>query len=172
MDFDKIVSISGKSGLYEIVNARANGVIAKSLKDGKTFFAPMRTHEYSLLDNISIYTDDDSEPLRSVFKSLRELVKTEPIPETKSDEDALRKYFRKVLPSYDEDQVYLSDIKKVYKWFVILEPHELDYNEPEKKEENVLDKVGGKQNQSASSSSQKAQKAAPKRAPKFNSKKS
>lgn len=172
MDFDKIVSISGKSGLYEVVNARANGVIAKSLNDGKTFFAPMRTHEYSLLDNISIYTDEDSEPLRNVFKALRELVKTEPAPDIKSDEDKLRKHFRKVLPSYDEEQVYLSDIKKVYKWFVLLEPFELDYNEPEKKEENVLDKVGGNQNKKSSGGSQKAKKSAPKRAPKFNSKKS
>ncbi len=171
MDFDKIVSISGKSGLYEVVNARANGVIAKSLNDGKTFFAPMRTHEYSLLDNISIYTDDDSEPLRNVFKALRELVKTEPIPEVKSDEDKLRKYFRKVLPSYDEDQVYLSDIKKVYKWFAQLEPFELDYNEPEKKEEGVLDKMN-KKTKAGSNSSTKATKSAPKRAPKFNSKKS
>jgi len=134
MDFAKIVSISGKQGLFEVITTRPNGLIIKSLSDGKSNFAPLRLNQYTLLDNISIYTDLDSEPLRAVFASLKKLSETKTVPASNSSEEEMRAYFKEVLPNYDPEQVYFSDIKKVFKWFDVLKDTEVDFS-PRKVEE-------------------------------------
>lgn len=135
MDFAKIVSISGKQGLFEVINTRPNGLIIKSLLDGKSNFAPLRLNQYTLLDNISIYTDLDSEPLRAVFLSLKEYSQKNPVPESGSSEEDMRAYFKEILPNYDPEQVYFSDIKKVFKWFNILKDTDVDFSPRSEEEE-------------------------------------
>jgi len=121
MDYSKLVHISGKPGLFEIANQRQDGLIVKSLLDKKTNFVSSRIHQFTLLDNISIYTDNDSEPLIEVFRKMLALKETDPIPGPKEDQTILRSYFEKILPDYDRDQVHISDIKKIVKWFSILD---------------------------------------------------
>jgi len=125
MDFSKLVHISGKAGLFEILNQRQDGLIAKSLLDKKSNFVSSRIHQFTLLDNISIYTNEDSEPLIDVFEKMLALKETAPVPGPKEDQTVLKTYFEKVLPDYDKDQVHISDIKKVVKWFAMLEEMDL-----------------------------------------------
>lgn len=133
MDYSKLVHISGKPGLFEILNQRQDGLIVKSLLDKKSNFVSSRIHQFTLLDNISIYTDDDSEPLIEVFEKMLLLNNTDPVPGPKEDQTILRSYFEKILPDYDRDQVHISDIKKVVKWFSILDEIDLAQIIEEKK---------------------------------------
>jgi len=125
MDYSKLVHISGKAGLFEILNQRPDGLIAKSLIDKKSNFVSTRIHQFTLLENISIYTADDSEPLINVFEKMLALKEKEVVPGPKEDQTVLKAYFEKILPNYDKDQVHISDIKKVVKWFAILDEIDL-----------------------------------------------
>lgn len=120
MEFSKIVSVLGQPGLFETLNARGDGLIVRSLDGGKAHFVSARNAGFSLLENISIYTMTDAEPLKEVFKIIAEKKIKLPDPK-KADKAALSNFFKEVLPEYDEDQVYTSDIKKVIKWYKILE---------------------------------------------------
>ncbi len=142
-DYKKIVTIGGKPGLYEIQNQRPDGLIVKSLIDAKTQFVSSRLHHFTLLENISIYTQLDSEPLYDIFEKMGE--NDSEIPEAKSSSNDLKAFFIKILPDYDEERVYVSDIKKVIKWYRLLQNHELsamiserkkDYKEFEGKSED------------------------------------
>lgn len=136
MDYSKLVHISGKAGLFEILNQRQDGLIVRSLIDKKSNFISSRIHQFTLLDNISIYTEEDSEPLIDVFEKMLALKKTEKVPGPKEDQKVLKTYFEKVLPTYDKDQVHISDIKKVVKWFAILDDMDLAEIIAEKKSDN------------------------------------
>jgi len=136
MDYSKLAHISGKPGLFEILNQRQDGLIVKSLIDSKSNFVSSRIHQFTLLDNISIYTDEDSEPLIDVFDKMLALRKTDPPPGHKEDQTILRNYFEKLLPNYDKEQVHISDIKKVVKWFAILDKVDLAQMIAEKKLNN------------------------------------
>jgi len=136
MDYSKLVHISGKAGLFEILNQRQDGLIVKALANKKTNFVSTRIHQFTLLDNISIYTEEDSKPLIDVFEKMLSLKKTEPVPGPKEDQTILKTYFEKVLPDYDKDQVHISDIKKVVKWFAILDEIDLSEIIAEKKSNN------------------------------------
>lgn len=136
MDYSKLVHISGKQGLFEILNQRQDGLIAKSLIDQKSNFVSSRIHQFTLLDNISIYTEEDSVPLIDVFDKMLAAKKTTPVPGPKEDKTILKSYFEKILPDYDKEQVHISDIKKVVKWFAILDKIDLVEMIAEKKLNN------------------------------------
>lgn len=135
--FDKIISITGKPGLYFLKNARQDGIVVKSLIDNKVQFISSRLHAFSLLENISIYTYEDSTPLREVFKNIIKLEETEEVISTNSSKTDIQDFFRKIVPEYDEDQVYISDMKKVIKWHSLLKPFNIDLEDtaPEESEE-------------------------------------
>lgn len=124
MEFNKIVSVQGQPGLYETLNVRGDGLIVRSLDGGKANFVSSRNAGFSLLENISIYTATDAEPLKDVFLIIAES-KIDLPDVKKADNAALKAFFKKVLPEYDEDQVYMSDIKKVIKWYNILDEKEI-----------------------------------------------
>ncbi len=136
MDLTKIFAISGKPGLFQVVTQRTNGFIVKSLLTGKTNFISMRTHAFSSLGNISIYTMTDATLLKEVLKSIHEKDEAgSPPPAPNSEGSVLHGYMKEVLPEYDEDRVYNSDIKKLIKWYNILKEKEmLDFTEPEEEE--------------------------------------
>lgn len=125
MDYKKLVHISGKAGLYEVLNQRQDGLIVKSVVNNKSTFVSTRINQFSMLENISIYTEDDSIPLFEVFEKIAEKKDELPVPSPKDKPDNLKTYFEKILPDYDKDQVFVSDIKKVVKWFALLEPLDL-----------------------------------------------
>ncbi len=120
MSLDKIMSIGGKPGLYKLITQTRSGFVAESLLDGKKITVGLRSN-VSILSEIAIYTLDEELPLREVFQKVqvKEKGKKTSIPH-KAEKIKLEEYFFEVLPNYDEDRVYASDIKKVIQWYNLL----------------------------------------------------
>lgn len=134
MSLEKILSISGKPGLYELKTQTRGGFVAESLLDGKKLTVSAR-HNVSMLTEISIYTYTDEVPLNDVFQKISEKEDGKETISHKEPNEKLAEYFREVLPEYDEDRVYTSDIKKVLQWYNLLNKKGItDFSEPE--EEN------------------------------------
>jgi hypothetical protein len=122
MSLEKILSISGKPGLYELKTQTRSGFLAESLIDGKKISVSGR-HNVSLLSEIAIYTLTEEVPLGKVFSKIAEKENGGPAINHKSSKDQLEEYFFEVLPDYDEDRVYPSDIKKVLQWYNLLQKY-------------------------------------------------
>jgi hypothetical protein len=123
MSLEKILSIGGKPGLYRLLAQTRTGFVAESLIDGKRFTVGM-ANNVSVLSEIAIYTLDEELPLRKVFQKIKEKEDGGKTPVThKDDKDALEAYFFELIPNYDEDRVYPSDIKKVIQWYNLLHDH-------------------------------------------------
>lgn len=120
MSLDKILSIGGKPGLFKLVTQTRSGFVAESLLDGKKITVGLRNN-VSILSEIAIYTLEEELPLRDVFQKIQVKEKggKTSIPH-KSEKIALEEYFFEVLPNYDEDRVYASDIRKVIQWYNLL----------------------------------------------------
>lgn len=119
MDISKILSISGRPGLWEMKAQTRGGVLAESLLDGKKVPVNIK-HNISILSEIAIYTYTDEVPLREVFQKIGEKENFQACIDPKSSKNVLVDYFREILPEFDEDRVYASDIKKVLQWYNIL----------------------------------------------------
>jgi hypothetical protein len=119
MELAEIVSISGLPGLFKIAGRRNDGLIVTSLVDNKTQFVSGRTHLFSTLDNITIYTTDEPVALKEVLASIKKNEKTNAVPDAK-DDAALKAWLEAVLPNYDKEKVHVSDMKKLSKWYNIL----------------------------------------------------
>jgi Domain of unknown function (DUF6852)/Domain of unknown function (DUF5606) len=119
MSLEKILSISGKPGLYKLKTQTRNGFLAESLVDGKKISVGARDN-VSLLSEIAIYTLTEELPLREVFKKISEKENGGPTINHKVPKVELEEFFFEVLPDYDEDRVYPSDIKKVVQWYNLL----------------------------------------------------
>ena len=120
MSLEKILSIAGKPGLYQLKAQTRGGFLAQSLLDGKKISVSAR-HNVSLLSEIAIYTLTEEVPLGNVFTKISEKEKGGEAISHKSSKDELEEYFFNVLPDYDEDRVYASDIKKVVQWYNMLQ---------------------------------------------------
>ena len=117
MDLSKILSIGGKPGLYKVLGqTQNNGIIVESLADKKRFPA-YATNKISSLEDISIYTEEEDVPLKDVFQKMYEKHNGEKSIDPNVGGNELRNYFKEILPDFDEDRVYNSDIKKVIKWY-------------------------------------------------------
>lgn len=135
MDLTKILSISGKPGLFKMVGEAKNNIIVESLVDGKKM--PAFSHDrISTLKEISIFTLDEDVPLKDVFKSIYELQNQQAVPNLKQATSSdIKTLFGKVLPNYDPDTVYVSDMKKIFGWYnLLLEKELLDFTEEEETE--------------------------------------
>ncbi len=131
MSLDKILAISGKPGLFELKTQTRSGFLAESLIDGKKLSVSIQ-HNVSVLSEIAIYTFTEEVPLREVFQKIQEKENGEQAINHKESKDKLAAYFSEVLPDYDEDRVYASDIKKVLQWYNILQSKGFtDFSEPE-----------------------------------------
>lgn len=100
---------------------RDNGLIVRPLEGGKTRFVSSRKHLFTPLENITIYTLDDSIPLKEVFEEMKKKSAEWPLPEPKSDGAVLHEYMKAVIPDYDDERVYTSDIRKIVKWYIQLD---------------------------------------------------
>lgn len=129
----KILSISGKPGLFSLVSQSKNMIIVESLLDGKRI--PAYSHDRVIsLGDIAIFTENDETPLREVFEKMKAKTNGEKSISEKSSDAELQKYFAEVLPNYDRERVHKSDIKKVFVWFnLLIEKGYTDFSE--KKEE-------------------------------------
>lgn len=121
MSLNKILAISGKPGLYELKLQTRTGFVAESVLDGKKITVGLRSN-VSLLSEIAIYTYSEEIKLAEVFKAIAEKENNGPAISHKENEAELTAYFRTVLPEYDEDRVYVSDIRKVFNWYNMLQP--------------------------------------------------
>lgn len=119
MSLEKVLSIAGKPGLYKLKSQTRAGFLAESLLDGKTINVSGR-HNVSLLSEIAIYTLTEEVPLREVFKKISEKEDGKETINHKASKEELEEYFFGVMPDYDEDRVYISDIKKVVQWYNML----------------------------------------------------
>lgn len=119
MSLEKILAISGKPGLYELKAQTRSGFLAESLIDGKKLSVGMR-HNVSVLNEIAIYTYAEEVPLRDIFNTIKEKENGGEAISHKVSKNELESYFSEVLPEYDEDRVYASDMKKVIQWYNLL----------------------------------------------------
>ena len=125
MSLDKVISIAGKPGLYKLITQTRSGFIAESFLDKKRLSVSMQ-HNVSVLSEIAIYTLTEEVPLRDVLSRIKEKEKGEMTSVGhKEGKDKLEEYFFSILPDYDEDRVYASDIKKVVQWYNLLHQHDM-----------------------------------------------
>jgi len=121
MNVEKILAIAGKPGLFELKLQTRSGFLAESLLDGKKITVGMRSN-VSLLSEISMYTYSEEKPLVEIMRAMAIKENEGPTAVSHKDDNAqLIAYFKEILPDYDEDRVYASDIKKVINWYNILQ---------------------------------------------------
>lgn len=129
MDLKDIMSVSGQSGLFRFISQGRNGIIVESFTDNKRSFVSA-SHKVSSLADIAIFTDGEEVPLKDVLKSIHEMEPGVPAPDPKSSPDVLKKFMEKILPNYDRERVYMSDIKKLASWYnSLLELKLLNFDE-------------------------------------------
>lgn len=138
MALDKILSIGGKPGLYKLLTQTRGGFVGESLLDGKRVTVGIRSN-VSVLSEIAIYTLEEEVPLKEVFQKIKEKESGNKTSVShKADKIELEEYFFEVLPNYDEDRVYASDIKKIIQWYnILLDNNITEFVEAEAKEEEA-----------------------------------
>lgn len=119
MNLTGIIAISGKPGLYKVLAQGKNNIIVESLEDKKRVPA-YASDRISALDDISIYTYDDDKPLKEIFTSIFEKENGKETISHKEDQNKLKAYLIEVLPNFDQERVYASDIKKIFQWYNLL----------------------------------------------------
>jgi hypothetical protein len=125
MSLEKIIAIAGKPGLYKLVTQTRAGFIAESFIDGKRLSVNVQQN-VSVLSEIAIYTLTEEVPLKQVFLNIKKKENGEQTSvSAKDSKNKLEEYFFDILPDYDEDRVYASDIKKVIQWYNLLQSHKL-----------------------------------------------
>ena len=122
MDFKDIAAVSGKGGLFKILKPTKSGVILESLDDNKARLVATVHNKISVLEEISVYThtSEGTTPLKDVFYTINKEFGTDTGLDKSSDSDELKSFFGHILPDYDEDRVYVSDIKKMVTWYNVL----------------------------------------------------
>jgi hypothetical protein len=130
MDLTKIISISGKPGLFKLVSQAKGGFIVEDLEKGKKTSISAHNN-VSLLENVAIYGVSEEFPLREVFTRIYNKENGGPAINHKESGANLRKYIEEVLPEYDESRVYDSDLKKLFQWYNILQKNGLVTPTPE-----------------------------------------
>lgn len=123
MEYSKLISISGMNGLFELVGSKTDGAIVRSLDDKSTKFVSSRVHNFSQLESIEVYTIRENVNLVEIFEAMGK--SKEALPADK-DAAAVKAYFQKVYPDMDFDRVYTSDMKKMVKWFHILQANGIE----------------------------------------------
>jgi len=118
MEYNKLISVSGMSGLFELLTSKSDGAIAKSLENNTTQFISSRAHQFSHLESIEVFTTHDNVFLAEIFIAMGK--NSEKLPSEK-DAKATQAYFKKVYPKMDFERVYPSDMKKMVKWFAQLQ---------------------------------------------------
>ena len=136
MEFNKIISVSGKPGLFQVISQSKNAVIEESLVEKKRL-AINTTQNVSLLENIAIYTYEEDMPLLDVFTSIFKKTEGKEALSHKESSKKLTAFFTEVIPNYDDERVYASNIKKVIQWYNILTKAGMDFSKVEKSTEEV-----------------------------------
>jgi len=129
MELKKILTISGKNGLFQIVVQGKDRIIVGSLND-KSRFPVFPSHKVSSLEEISIFTETEEIPLKEVLEKIFITENGNKCIDPKSENNALKVYMEKILPNYDKNRVYVSDMKKLFTWYnTLLENQMLTFEE-------------------------------------------
>jgi hypothetical protein len=163
MEYNRIVAVTGLPGLFEVLSSKSDGAIVRSLEDGSTKFISSRVHNLSHLESIEIYTVRENVTLADVFGAMKQSGAA--LPDVK-DNKALKSYFEKVYGDLDFERVYASDMKKMVKWYEIIDKNEIDFTPKEQlaeEEEPVAEAVAVKE---APAEEAPKKKVAPKKAAK------
>ncbi len=115
-----MVAISGLSGLFKLVTSKTNGLIVADPDTGKTKFCSIRQHQFTPMETVAIYTEEDTVDIKTVFTAMLDKADSLPMPLANAPHADLIKYFEVIIPDYDRDKVFHSDMKKIIKWFVYL----------------------------------------------------
>ncbi len=136
MDLKDIMAIAGKPGLYKFVAQGRNAVIVENIETGKRTSA-FATERINSLEEITVFTTEKDKPLKEIFRAIYEHEKEneQETPSHKADKEVLKDFFEEVVPDYDRERVYLSDIKKILSWYhILMNAGMLNFDEEEKKE--------------------------------------
>ena len=122
MELKDLASVSGKGGLYKVLKPGKTGVLLEALDESKAKLVSGPNTKISLLEEISIYTrtKEGTAPLGTVLRKMHQDFGADLGVDGNSDSNELKAFMKAVLPDYDEDRVYVSDIKKLIKWYGII----------------------------------------------------
>ncbi len=123
MEYNKLVAVTGLSGLFELVSSKADGGIVRSLEDKSTKFVSNRLQSFSHIESIEVFTTGENVNLSEVFIAMKG--STEALPDA-NDVKQIKAYFEKVYPAMDFERVYGSDMKKMVKWFDIITKNNIE----------------------------------------------
>lgn len=140
IDLTGIISISGQAGLYKIVAQSKNGIIVEGLSDKKRVNVYAST-KVSTLSDISMFTTGDDKPIEEIMTSIFEKEKGGPAADHKADDKTVEKYFSEILPDYDRERVYVSNIRKLLSWYNALQVSGSLKEKEEKKEGEEKEKA-------------------------------
>lgn len=127
MEYRQIVAVTGLTGLYQLVSTKNDGALVRSLADKSIKFVSSRLHQITPLESIEIYTYSDNVRLHNVLESMKQndAAIAELVSGKKAAANDIRAYFATVLPDFDQERVYTSDIKKIMKWYELLKANDL-----------------------------------------------
>lgn len=147
MEYREIVSVTGIGGLFQLISTKSDGAIVRNLADNSTKFISARLHNVTPLDSIEIYTTSTNVRLQEVLEKMKD--SSEALPDAKkADNNTIKNYFKKIFAEIDEDRVYVSDMKKILKWYVILKDKDLlkfEVEEAVEAKEETADKEKNKE---------------------------
>ncbi|QEH39900.1 DUF5606 domain-containing protein [Chitinophaga sp. XS-30] len=135
MQYREIVAVTGLGGLFQLLASKQDGAIVRSLEDKSTRFVSSRVHNFTPLESIEVFTTGENVNLSAVFKAMQEQEAKFPLADAKADNNTVKAYFKNVFPEFDDERVYVSDMKKMVKWYAILKTNDLLKFEEEAAEE-------------------------------------
>lgn len=139
MQYKEIVAVTGLSGLYQLLTTKSDGAIVRSVADKSTKFISARQHNVTPLESIEVYTTSENVRLQEVFRKMQENETSVPLADPKSnDNNVIKTYFKSIFPEFDDERVYVSDMKKMLKWYELLKANDLLHFEEETPAEDPL----------------------------------
>ncbi|MDN5203363.1 DUF5606 domain-containing protein [Fulvivirgaceae bacterium BMA10] len=143
MELKDIASVSGKGGLFKVIKPTRSGVILESMDEKKSKLVASVNNRISILEEISIYshTPDGTTPLKDVLVNIHNEFGEDPGIDSGSSSEELKAFLKHILPEYDEERVYVSDIKKVVSWYKIIFKYAPEILQETKNEESQEDET-------------------------------
>lgn len=168
MDYKDIVSVTGIGGLFHLLATKSDGAVVRNISDNSTKFISARMHNVTPLESIEVYTTTDNVRLQEVFVKMKEAEgTTPPVDAKKASNNEIKEYFNTIFPDFDQDRVYVSDMKKMLKWYRMLKDQDLLNFEQQEEEaaEAAQEEPEPKEEPAAEEKPAPKKKAAKKKAP-------
>lgn len=158
MNYKDIVSVTGIGGLFHLLTTKSDGAVVRNISDNTTKFISARLHNVTPLESIEVYTQTDNVRLHEVFQKMKDAESTTPPVEAKkANNDEVKAYFNSIFPDFDQERVYVSDMKKMLKWYRLLKDKDLlNFEDLNATEEAEVEE--GKQEEKAPKPAKKAPK--------------